>query len=167
MWLIIFIFSIIVAILSATIMPALNIFNSTVNLNLLLVLIFLFYDKKKEAGIFILISSVVLAVLTGINLITILLPIFFLLIIYSFLIDKRILNNPTIFMASLLFFSASMFTEVIVVALTKSFSLHLLKTIIISSIFNMILGAVFYYFCNRIYYFLNPQVLREKIKFSR
>jgi hypothetical protein len=66
-----------------------------------------------------------------------------------------------------MFFFATILFELIKITIMRSFSIHYLAPIIASSIMMVIVGGVIYWFCNKIYYFLNPQLMREKVKISR
>ncbi|MCX6810572.1 MAG: hypothetical protein NTY30_02445 [Candidatus Berkelbacteria bacterium] len=167
MWILTIISAIFVAFLSSTLTPSFAINVGTLDLNLIIVLIFLFYGSFRQACIFLLISSIVLSVLSGTLLVYLLLPMFLLVLLYLFFSARRIVVRPSTISSLLIFFIASIFVGMLKMLVMQHWSFSLAIPLISSSVYNAIVGGVIYHFCNKIYYFLNPQLLREKVKIGR
>ena len=155
-------------ILSSTLTPSLTIWSGALDFNLILLLLFLFYANVSEASVFLLVSSIAVAALSGVPLIYVILPGFLLTALYIFLSDRRILPpRPTVSLSILLFFLASIFVSAVKVLLFKSYSTSVIVPTIMSAVLTAFVGSIIYYFCNRVFNRLNPQVKRQKIKISR
>lgn len=167
MWLLTLILAIIIAIISSTITPSLTIHAGELDLNLIIMLIFLFYGRVRDTCIFLLVSSITLSILCGIPLIYLILPNFLLILLYLFLSNRRIISRPRVLLSLIMFFLASILVNLIKIIVMQQLSFSLLTPILVSSLYNAIIGGTIYYFCNKIYYFMNPQLLREKVKIGR
>lgn len=164
MWILTIILAIIIAFLQSTIAPALSIYGGTIDLILVVTLIFLFHRGVRNSSIFLVASSVVLAVISGLPLIYLVLPNFIIIILYSFLTQRRILSKPSRLLSLLIIFAATILIEAIKMLVMRRLSFSYAAPIFSSSIYNAIIGGTIYYLCNKIHFFLNPQLLRERIK---
>ncbi len=166
MWIFTILLAIITAFLQSTVSPSLTVHGGAIDLILIVTLIFLFYGKVREACVSLLVSSIVLSILSGIALIYLISPTFLLIILYIFLSDRRIISKPSTLMSLPMLFIATILFELIKIAIMRSFSINYLVPIVVSSIMCAIVGGAIYWLCNKIYYFLNPQLMREKVKIS-
>lgn len=167
MWIITAIFAIFVAFMQSTISPSLAIYSGILDLLLVVILIFLFYGSVRQACFFLLISAIVLSTLSGVPLVYIILPNFLLIVGYLLLSSKRIISRPTTLVSLPIILLSSVFVGFVKILIMQRLSTLLIVPIISGSVLTMLVGGAAYYFCNKAYYFLNPQLLREKIKISR
>ncbi|MEI6144175.1 MAG: hypothetical protein WCP91_01095 [Candidatus Berkelbacteria bacterium] len=166
MWVLTIILAVIVAVLQSTIIPSLTVFGGLIDLVLVVVLIYLFYGYVRNAGIFLLVASIVISVLSGIQLIYIILPNFVVMIVYVLLSSRRIISRPSVIFSILLFFLTCVAASLVKMLEVKIFSFLTLMPILFSSLIGAFVGGILYYFCNKIYYFFNPQISREKVRIS-
>ncbi|MEI8061040.1 MAG: hypothetical protein WCG99_01975 [Candidatus Berkelbacteria bacterium] len=166
MWVLTIILAVIAAVLQSTIIPSLTVFGGLVDLILIVVLIYLFYSSVSNAGIFLLVASIVISVLSGIHLIYIILPNFVVMLVYVLLSSRRIISRPSVIFSIFLFFLACVFAGLVKMLEVNIFSFSTLVPILFSSLIGALAGGILYYFCNKIYYFFNPQISREKVRIS-
>lgn len=167
MWIATFLLAITVALLQSSIVPAATIFNSVVDLILIVTLIFLFFGAFRQASLFLLISSIILTILSGIPIIYIILPNFFLMIVYLITTSRRIISRPATLFSLPLFFIASFAASFIKLLIMQRLSSSLIVPISIGGIFTAAIGGALYFLCSRAYHAINPQILRDKVKISQ
>lgn len=166
MWIATFLLAITVALLQSSIVPAATIFGSAADLILIVTLIFLFFGAFRQASFFLLLSSIILTILSGIPIIYIILPNFLLMVGYLILSSRRIISLPSTLFSLPLFFIASFAASFIKLLIMQRFSLSLIEPISIGGIFAATIGGALYFFCSRAYHAINPQILRDKVKIS-
>lgn len=167
MWITTFILAIIIALLQSSIVPAATIFGSIIDLILIATLIFLFFGAFRQASLFLLISSIMLAILSGIPIIYLILPNFLLMVAYLILSSRRIISLPSTLFSLPLFFIAPFVANFAKLLIMQRFSFSLIAPISTGAIFTAAVGGLLYFLCSRAYHMINPQILRDRIKISR
>lgn len=165
MWVFSIILAIFAALTQSTIAPSLSVYGGTIDIILVVLLVLLFYGHIRHTGIFLVVSAIILSIISGIQLIYLILPYFVLAAIYLFLSSRRIISRPSTIVSLTTFFIASVFANLVSILEIHNFSVSLISSVLSSAILNMLVGGTIYYFCNKVYYSLNPQISREKVKF--
>ncbi len=166
MWILTILLSILVAVFQTTVLPSLKIYGGGFDLILVLTLIFLYYGSLRKAGVFLLISSIVASIISGVAIIYILVPDFFVIVIWTILLSKRIISYPSAIFSIPIFFSASIIANLMELLIRNGFAFFFLPPLISSSLQNTTIGVILYYLSYKIFLFLNPQVKRERIIIS-
>jgi len=164
MWFFSIILAILAALVQSTIVPSLSVYGGSVNIILVILLVLLFYGHIRHTGIFLVVSTIILSIISGIQLIYLILPFFVLSAIYLFLSNRRIISRPNTIVSLFIFLIASVFVNLVFILEIHNFSLRLILPILSSAILNMLIGGFIYYFCNKAYFLLNPQISREKVR---
>lgn len=161
---IIIITALIFALLQSTIIPASGIYGNYPDLVLVLLLIIMFFGSKKLAGVFIISVSIFISIFSAAGMVHIILPYFLIFLLYIFLSDRRLISRPSVTFSFFIFALANLLKIFFQLTLAKNFTLT--PGIIFSSLLTAFAGIIIYYFCRRVYFFLNPQILKERIKIS-
>ncbi|MFA5158102.1 MAG: hypothetical protein WC451_02855 [Patescibacteria group bacterium] len=161
---IIVVIALVFALLQSTIIPASEIYGSYPDLVLAILLLILFFDSKKLAGIYIISASIFISIFSATGMVHIILPYFLIFLLYIFFSDRRLISRPSVTFSFFIFALANLLKIFFQLVLVKNFNLG--PDIILSSLLTAFAGIIIYYFCRRIYFFLNPQILKERIKIS-
>lgn len=162
--LIIAILAFFISLIQSTVVPAFKLYNSFPDLVLPVVLIILFFGSRKLSGVFIITSSIFMSIFSGVAMIYFILPYFLVFITYVFLNERRIISRPSVTLALFVFFVANLIKMIIQSLMMNDLAPDI--AFIYCSLISAVWGVFFYYLCRRIYFLLNPQILRDRIKIS-
>ena len=166
MTVILIILSFISALLEATILPAAKIAGGFFELGTVIIIIFSFWSRWRDAGIFLIFWAIFLAMLTKIPAVYFLLPNFIIMIGFFFLFSRRVIPRPTTLFSFPLFFVAVAFVDFIKILILAEFSLSGFSHLIADAFISALFATVVYYMINKIYFFFNPGVAKERVKLA-
>ena len=166
MWIVAVFLAMLLALVQSTFMPTVKIFGGLVELDIVVLLLFLFFGSLKDASIFLLIFMIFSAIFSRIPAVFFLLPDFIVIVIFLLLSRLRIVIRPGTLFSFPLFFLATVIADLVKLAILLRFSFHNLLVIPADALITAFVATIIYWVVNRIYHFLNPQVDRERIKLA-
>ena len=164
MWVVAVFLAILSALLQSTFLPTVKIFAGLVELDIIVLLIFLFFGSLREASVFLFIFAIFSAIFSQIPAVYFLLPDFIVIVIFVLLSRLRIIIRPGTLFSFPLFFLAVVIADLVKLAVLLKFSFYNLSIILADALLTAFVATIIYWAVNKIYHFLNPQITREKIK---
>jgi len=164
MWILAVFLAILSALLQSTFLPTVKIFAGLIELNVAILLIFLFFGSLREASVFLFIFAIFSAIFSQIPVIYLLLPEFIVIVIFVLLSKQRIIIRPGTLFSFPLFFLATVIADLAKLAILLKFSFHNFSIVFADALLTAFVATAIYWVVNKIYHFLNPQVDRERIK---
>jgi hypothetical protein len=167
MWIFSIVLATFVAFMQSTIIPALSVSGGQIELQIIIILLFLFFGRLREACIFLLVCSTFSALFSGAPIIYLVLPDFLIISIYVFLDRRRIFFRPGTLLAFPIIFLAVALADFFKLIMLSKLGAGIVSVLLANSIYSAIVGMIIFYFINKIYHLLNPHIMRERIKLAR
>lgn len=166
MWFIIILLSLFTSLLDTTVSPSLSICGGVINFTLSTLLVFLLIKSIKNASITLIFSTIFLSVFSQVPVIFSLLPGFIVLVLTAYLSGRRLIDRPPTMLSAPIFFVLALTHGIIGLLILRQVSADNLFIVLKSSSLTALLSTLAYWLINKIDFFLNPHVAREKIKIN-
>jgi len=167
MWAFSIFLAIFCAFLQSTFLPAISIYGGAIEISLVVVLIFLFFGRLREASIFLLVSALFSSLFSGVPVIYQILPEFLIVAIYVFLDYKRVFFRPNTLLALPVFILAVVLADFSRLVLLREVAVGNIQVLIANALYTAIFGTGIFYITNKIFHLLNPHIMRDRIKLGR